>query len=72
MFVLNLSQSLGAMPVNVGKISVDAVVSAGYKWLWSVRHGLLLDQTFAAKTLTLNHAYWARCFPKTTCWRNVL
>jgi selenocysteine lyase/cysteine desulfurase len=31
--VLDLSQSLGALPINIGKIDPDFAVSVGYKWL---------------------------------------
>ncbi len=64
-FVLNLSQSLGAMPVNVGKISVDAVVSAGYKWLCGpYGTGFCWIKPSLRKTLTLNQAYWAAMLSK--------
>lgn len=32
-FVLDLSQSLGALPINIDKIQPDFAVSVGYKWL---------------------------------------
>lgn len=64
-FVLNLSQSLGAMPVDVGKISVDAVVSAGYKWLCGpYGTGFCWIKPSLRKTLTLNQAYWAAMLSK--------
>lgn len=33
MFVLNASQGLGALPLNVRDLPVDALVSVGFKWL---------------------------------------
>ncbi len=32
-FIVNMSQSIGSFPVDVGELPVDAVVCAGYKWL---------------------------------------
>ena len=53
------------MPVNVGKISVDAVVSAGYKWLCGpYGTGFCWIKPSLRKTLTLNHAYWAAMLSK--------
>lgn len=60
LFVLNLSQSLGAMPVDAGKLHADAVVSAGYKWLCGpYGTGFCWIKPALRKRLTLNHAYWA-------------
>lgn len=64
-FVLNLSQSLGAMPVDIGKIHVDAVVSAGYKWLCGpYGTGFCWIKPALRKSLTLNQAYWAAMLSK--------
>ena len=58
-FVLNASQGLGARPLRVASLPVDAVTSVGFKWLcgpygtgvcW-VRSGLL-------ETLEQNQLYW--------------
>src|SRR3989338_6724082 len=64
-FVLNLSQSLGAMPVDVGKFSADAVVSAGDKWLCGpYGTGFCWIKPSLRKALTLNQAYWAAMLSK--------
>ena len=64
-FVLNLSQSLGAMPVDIGKFPVDAVVSAGYKWLCGpYGTGFCWIKPSLRKTLVLNQAYWAAMLSK--------
>jgi selenocysteine lyase/cysteine desulfurase len=59
LLVVNASQALGARPIDVSTMPVDAVVSCGYKWLcgpyatgFSWLHPNLLDQ------LRPQQAYW--------------
>ena len=33
LFILDVTQSAGAIPLNFGEISADALISSGYKWL---------------------------------------
>jgi len=59
-FVLNLSQSAGTMPVDLSKISVDAAVCAGYKWLCGpYGTGFCWIKPELRDQLTLNQAYWS-------------
>jgi len=58
-FILNLSQSVGNQPINLEDLQIDAVISAGYKWLcgpygtgFSWMKPELRDQ------LELNYNYW--------------
>ena len=59
LLVVNASQAIGARPIDVSTMPVDAVVSCGYKWLccpyatgFSWLHPTLLDQ------LRPQQAYW--------------
>jgi len=59
LFVLNLSQSAGAMPVDVSGFAVDAIVCAGYKWLCGpYGTGFIWIKPELRDQLNLNHAYW--------------
>ena len=58
-FVLNISQSAGTMPIDVSKLQVDAVVSAGYKWLCGpYGTGFCWMKPSLRQSLELNQAYW--------------
>lgn len=58
-FVLNLSQSLGTMPVNISRWPVDAVVTAGYKWLCGpYGTGFAWIKPELREQLKINRAYW--------------
>lgn len=59
LFVLNLSQSLGTMPVDVSKMNVDAIVCAGYKWLCGpYGTGFAWINSKIREGLEYNQAYW--------------
>ncbi|MDO8580788.1 MAG: aminotransferase class V-fold PLP-dependent enzyme [Candidatus Omnitrophota bacterium] len=58
-FVLNCSQSVGTMPIDLSRLAVDAVVSAGYKWLCGpYGTGFCWIRPELRDKLTLNQAYW--------------
>lgn len=58
-FVLNLSQSAGCMPIDLTHFPVDAVVCAGYKWLLGpYGTGFCWIKPELRKQLHLNRAYW--------------
>jgi len=58
-FVLNLSQSVGTMKINVEDFDVDAVVAAGYKWLCGpYGTGFCWMRKELRDQLDYNHAYW--------------
>lgn len=58
-FVLNISQSVGSMPIDLTKLPIDAVVTAGYKWLCGpYGTGLAWMKPELRKSLILNQAYW--------------
>lgn len=60
LFVLNLSQSAGTMPVDLSAFPVDAAVSAGYKWLCGpYGTGFCWIKPELRDQLTLNRAYWS-------------
>jgi len=59
MLVLNLSQSIGAMPVDISQLHVDAVVTAGYKWLLGpYGTGFAWINPSLRERLEWNHSYW--------------
>ncbi len=58
-FVLNLSQSAGSMPVDVKDLGADAVVCAGYKWLLGpYGTGFCWIDPALRDQLDLNVSYW--------------
>ena len=58
-FVLNISQSAGTMPIHIARTSVDAVVAAGYKWLCGpYGTGFAWIKPELRDQLQLNQAYW--------------
>jgi len=64
-FVLNLSQSLGTMPVDISSLSVDAVVTAGYKWLCGpYGSGFCWLKPSLRDRLQYNQAYWVAAMTK--------
>lgn len=66
LFVLNLSQSVGTMPVDCSKFSVDAIVSAGYKWLCGpYGTGFCWIKPELRERLILNQAYWSAVLSET-------
>jgi selenocysteine lyase/cysteine desulfurase len=59
LFVLNITQSIGTMPVACSQIPVDAVVAAGYKWLCGpYGTGFAWIKPELRERLDLNLAYW--------------
>lgn len=59
LFVLNLSQSAGGMPVDLSRIPVDAAVGAGYKWMCGpYGTGYAWIHPALRARLDYNHAYW--------------
>ncbi len=59
LFVLNLSQSLGTMPINILTMNVDAIVCAGYKWLCGpYGTGFAWISPKIREGLEYNQAYW--------------
>jgi len=59
LFVLNITQSAGTMPIDLSQFSVDAVVSAGYKWLCApYGTGFCWVDPKLRDQLSLNRAYW--------------
>jgi cysteine desulfurase / selenocysteine lyase len=59
LFVLNLSQSVGTMPVDLSQLAVDCAVSAGYKWLCGpYGTGFAWIKPELRETLKWNNAYW--------------
>jgi len=60
LFVLNVSQSAGTMPVDCSQFCVDAVVAAGYKWLCGpYGTGFCWIKPELRDRLVLNRAYWS-------------
>lgn len=58
-FILNASQAIGAFPVDVSQLAVDAVVCAGYKWLCGpYATGFCWIRPEVRQRLQYNHAYW--------------
>lgn len=58
-FVLNVAQSAGAVPLDIGSWPVDAVVGAGYKWLCGpYGTGFAWIKPELRQQLNVNHAYW--------------
>ncbi len=58
-FVLNLSQSVGTMPIDISQYSIDAVVTAGYKWLCGpYGTGFAWITPKLRDQLDFNQAYW--------------
>ncbi len=58
-FVVNFSQSLGCRPVDLSLLSVDAVTSAGFKWLCGpYGTGFCWMTSQLRETLQYNQAYW--------------
>ena len=59
-FVLNISQSAGAFPVDISALGVDAVTSAGYKWLCGpYATGFCWMKSEIRSSLEYNQAYWS-------------
>lgn len=59
-FVLNIAQSLGTMPIDLEQIKADAVVGAGYKWLCGpYGTGICWMKKEIREQLTINLAYWS-------------
>ncbi|MGH2702663.1 MAG: aminotransferase class V-fold PLP-dependent enzyme [Actinomycetota bacterium] len=58
-FVLNATQAVGARPLDVGELPVDAVVTCGFKWLCGpYGTGFAWLRRALLDTLDLNHSYW--------------
>jgi cysteine desulfurase/selenocysteine lyase len=59
LFVLNCTQALGARPFSVANAQVDAVVSAGHKWLCGpYATGFCWMRSDLRESLEYNQAYW--------------
>lgn len=59
-FVLNISQSVGTMPINVSGFPIDAIVAAGYKWLCGpYGTGFCWMKPALREQLDYNQAYWS-------------
>ncbi len=60
LFILNLTQSVGTMPIDLSKYPADAIVSAGYKWLCGpYGTGFCWIKPELRDQLELNRAYWS-------------
>ena len=58
-FVINASQALGARPLDVRAVPVDAVVSAGFKWLCGpYGTGFSWIKPELLRSLRYNQTYW--------------
>jgi len=58
-FVVNASQALGARPLNVRAVPVDAVISVGFKWLCGpYGTGFCWLRPSLLASLEYNQAYW--------------
>lgn len=59
LFILNCSQALGARPLDVSVVPVDAVTSVGFKWLCGpYGTGFCWMRTELRESLNYNQAYW--------------
>jgi selenocysteine lyase/cysteine desulfurase len=58
-FVVNASQALGARPLDVSAVPVDAVVGVGFKWLCGpYGTGFMWLRPEFLRTLRFNQTYW--------------
>ena len=58
-FVVNASQALGARPLKVSEIAVDALIGVGFKWLCGpYGTGFCWMKPDLLKSLEYNNAYW--------------
>ena len=58
-FILNCSQAIGAFPVDISALPVDAIVCAGYKWLCGpYGTGFCWIKPDLREKLQYNSAYW--------------
>ena len=58
-FVVNLSQSAGCMPIDLSSLAVDAVTTAGFKWLCGpYATGFCWMTPSLRQQLQYNQAYW--------------
>ena len=59
LFVVNASQALGARPLDVGRAPVDALISAGWKWLLGpYATGFCWIAPSVRESLVYNQRYW--------------
>lgn len=59
-FVLNISQTVGNIPLDISRYHVDAVVTAGYKWLCGpYGTGFCWIKPELREQLDYNQAYWS-------------
>lgn len=59
LFVANCSQAIGARPLNLGDVGVDAITCVGFKWLCGpYGTGFCWIRPPVRDTLKLNRAYW--------------
>jgi len=58
-FIVNLSQSLGTRPIDLGRLSVDAITTAGFKWLLGpYGTGFCWIKPALREKLEYNQSYW--------------
>ncbi len=58
-FVVNLSQSLGYIPIDLSQLGIDAITSAGFKWLCGpYGTGVCWIKPELRKTLKYHQAFW--------------
>lgn len=59
-FILNCSQAIGTMPMDLSRLPVDAITCAGYKWLCGpYATGFCWMTPKIRESLELNMAYWS-------------
>jgi cysteine desulfurase / selenocysteine lyase len=58
-FALNISQSVGTLPLDFSTLKIDALVAAGYKWLCGPYGvGFCWIEPSLREQLKYNHLYW--------------
>ncbi len=59
MFLLNVTQGLGAEPFNISKLSIDGIACSGYKWLCGpYATGFCWMKLDHINSIKYNQAYW--------------
>ena len=70
-FVLNITQSVGTMPLDFSGFPVDAIVAAGYKWLCGpYGTGFAWINPALRDQLDVNRAYWPAVLSETELQSN--
>jgi cysteine desulfurase / selenocysteine lyase len=58
-FIVNIAQAAGAFPLDIGRMPIDAVIGAGYKWLLGpYGTGFCWMTSKLRETLDYPQAYW--------------